>query len=253
MRNSILNKSIYAILAFCLLNMIFVSCGGKSTKTIIRMQKMEEGVQNPTSVEELEAAIKKYQDRATDLQLTESQIGIWYKMLATRYLDSKMYDKAMDSLKKAIEFYPANQNLYYWVGVCANHMAKASLDFNARGQLTNGKTQEAWNYIKLSESSYLRALELDDRNARTLYGLSLLYVFDMKEYEKAISLLEKLITIEKKNFDALFVLAGAYYAVGEGEKAVAIYERIPTMTKSKEIIASAESLKKQVLDSVYSK
>ena len=56
---------------------------------------MEENVGSPTTEAELKDAIKKYQDRVTDIQLANSQIGIWYKMLATRYLDAKMYGEAL--------------------------------------------------------------------------------------------------------------------------------------------------------------
>ena len=69
---------------FMVIIAVLMLCGcSKSSKTIIRMQKMEEGVGSPTTKEELQEAIKKYQDRVYDLQLAQGQIGIWYKMLGT--------------------------------------------------------------------------------------------------------------------------------------------------------------------------
>ena len=55
------------------------SCG-VSNKSIKRQQQMEEGVSNPTTIEELKDAISRYQERAADIQLANSQIGIWYKL-----------------------------------------------------------------------------------------------------------------------------------------------------------------------------
>ena len=105
-----------SIFAFFLAAFLLCGCSGKSSKTIIRLQKMEENVGSPTTEAELKDAIKKYQDRVTDIQLANSQIGIWYKMLATRYLDAKMYGEALKTFQTAIQYYPANQNLFYYGG-----------------------------------------------------------------------------------------------------------------------------------------
>ena len=116
-----MNK-IKAVILAAAVSIMFVSCGGVSNKTIIRHQKMEEGVDSPTSIEELKDAIKKYQERVADVQLAQSQIGIWYKILGTRYLDNKMYGEALKTFQEALTYYPDNQNLYYYVGVCAGYM-----------------------------------------------------------------------------------------------------------------------------------
>ena len=96
-----MNK-IKAILIVAVAAIVLVSCGGVSNKTIIRHQKMEEGVESPTTIEELKDAIKKYQERVADVQLAQSQIGIWYKILGTRYLDNKMYGEALKAFQEAL-------------------------------------------------------------------------------------------------------------------------------------------------------
>ena len=54
-------KIAFAALAIGLLvSSLLVSCGGVSNKTIIRHQKMEEGVSSPTTVEELKDALTEY-------------------------------------------------------------------------------------------------------------------------------------------------------------------------------------------------
>ena len=240
-----MNKIKSLFLSFLLLGLL-VSCGGVSNKTIIRHQKMEEGVESPTSIEELKEAIKKYQERVADVQLAQSQVGIWYKILGTRYLDNKMYGEALKAFQEALTYYPDNQNLYYYVGVCAGYMSHAALDYNA-----SGTNEVKYNYLKLAEEAYLRAIAIEDRYVRALYGLGVLYVFELDEPEKAIPHLEKALSIDTKNLDTMFVLARAYYSSYEFDKAVEIYDRIIDTTKSEETKKTAEENKSIVLDASY--
>ena len=228
------------------ISLALVSCGGVSNKTVIRHQKMEEGVDNPTTIEELKDAIKKYQERVADVQLAQSQIGIWYKILGTRYLDNKMYGEALKAFQEALTYYPDNQNLYYYVGVCAGYMSHAALDYNA-----SGTNEIKYNYLKLAEEAYLRAIAIEDRYVRALYGLGVLYVFELDEPEKAIPHLEKALSIDTKNLDTMFVLARAYYSSYEFDKSIAMYDRIIETTKSDDTKKTAEENKKIVLDASY--
>ena len=227
--------------------LLLVSCGGVSNKTVIRHQKLEEGVDSPTTIEELKDAIQKYQERVADVQLAQSQIGIWYKILGTRYLDNKMYGEALKSFEEALKYYPDNQNLYYYVGVCAGYMSHAALDYNA-----SGTNEVKYNYLKLAEEAYLRAIAIEDRYVRALYGLGVLYVFELDEPDKAIPHLEKALSIDTKNLDTMFVLARAYYSNYEFDKAVQIYDKIIETTKSDDTRKTAEENKSLVLDAAYS-
>ena len=240
-----MNK-IKSILLAAAASIMLVSCGGVSNKTIIRHQKMEEGVDSPTTIEELRDAIKKYQERVADVQLAQSQVGIWYKILGTRYLDNKMYGEALKCFQEALTYYPDNQNLYYYVGVCAGYMSHAALDYNA-----SGTNEVKYNYLKLAEEAYLRAIAIEDRYVRALYGLGVLYVFELDEPEKAVPHLEKALSIDTKNLDTMFVLARAYYSSYEFDKAVEIYDRIIETTKSEDTKKTAEENKKLVLDAAY--
>lgn len=225
---------------------ILCSCS-PSYKSVKRMQRMEEGVGNPTTKEEYEEAIKKYEKRAMDLVSTESQTGIWYKILGTRYLDQRMYGKALTCFQKAITYHPDNANLFYYVGVCAGYMANASLDYNA-----TGNTKEKDNYLKLSEQGYLRAIELDPGYYRALYGISVLYVFELDQSEKAIPYLERFLSVQTKDTDAMFILARAYYSNYEFEKASDLYDKIIEINPNKEKVSEAQANKKIVLDALYS-
>lgn len=235
------------VLSSIAITMLLSSCG-VSNKTVIRHQKMEEGVESPTTIEELKDAIAKYEERVADIQLAQSQIGIWYKILGTRYLDNKMYGEALKAFQQALQYYPDNQNLYYYVGVCAGYMSHAALDFGG-----TGATEIKYNYLRLAEEAYLRAITIEDRYVRALYGLGVLYVFELDEPEKAVQHLEKAISIDTKNIDAMFVLARAYYSSYEFDKSAGVYDKIIATTKSAEVKATAEENKRIALDAVYSK
>ena len=236
-------KKIVFFILTCLF--LFSSCG-VSNKRIIRMQKMEEGVGSPTTIEELKTAIEKYDARIADLQLSQSQVGIWYKILGTRYLDNKMYGEALKAFQSALQYYPDNQNLYYYVGICAGYMSHTALDYNATGNM-----EQKYNYLKLAETAYLRAIEIEPRYSRALYALSVLYVYELDEPAKAIPYLERVLDIEKKHTDAMFVLARAYYSTYEFDKAVEMYDKIISVTTSDKKKDDAEANKKIVLDASY--
>ena len=226
--------------------LVLSSCGGTNAKTIKRMQQLEEGVSSPTTEAELKAAIQKYQTRVEDMVLANQQVGIWYKMLGSRYLDNQMYGEALEAFRMATTYYPANQNLYYYVAVCAGYMANQSLDYSA-----TGSTAQKFNYLKLAESAYLEALKIDPKYARALYGIGVLYIFELDEPGKAIPYLETLAEVEKRNVDGMFLLAKAYYQTFEFEKAMAVYDKIISTTTSDEKKAQAEANKRQVLEAAY--
>lgn len=240
-----MEKKFKIFVSICAAVVLLCGCN-KSNKTLIRMQHLEENVKSPSTEAELKDAIAKYQDRVNDIQLAEAQTGIWYKMLAVRYLDAKMYGEALKNFQNAIQFYPTNQNLYYYVGVCAGYMAKASLDYNA-----TGSSSEKWNYYKLSESAYLQAIEYEPKYGRALYGLGVLYVYEMNECAKAIPYLERLLSFDTKNIDAMFVLARAYYVEANYDGAVELYDKIASLTKNEQKKKDALANKKIVLDASY--
>ena len=114
-----------------------------------------------------------------------------------------------------------------------------------------GSTAEKFNYLKLAESAYLRAIELENRYVRALYGLGVLYVFELDECDKAIPYLETASSIETRNTDIMFVLARAYYVEGKYDSAVEVYDKIISISKSDQKKKEAEANKKIVLDTAY--
>lgn len=233
-----------SVLAF---SVIFSGCN-YSNKALLqkRLQNIEKYSGNPGNIEEIKKGIEKYDAEARELAEKNAKIGIWYKILGTRYLDKKMYGKALESFQKAIEFYPENPNLYYYVGVSAAFVSHSALDFNG-----SGRNDAKMNYLRLSESAFKQALNIDGRYAKALYSLGVLYVYDLDDGEQAVKYLERYVEIEKRDTDGMQVLASAYYMTSQFEKAAEMYDKIISITKSAERKADAESKKKVMLDAIY--
>ena len=229
-----MKKRFCFVIITLLLILILGSCN--KVASIRRLQELEEGVSNPNTEAELKDAIRKYEKRVDDIIIAEGRIGIWYKILGSRYMDQKMYKKALKAFQSALEYYPENPNLFYQAGLAASLTAKNSLDF----ELT-GTDIEKKRYFALAVSAYKRALEIDPKHAKAVYALSVLYIFELNRPSEAIPILEKITEWEKKPIDHLFLLGAAYYMTGENEKAIAVYERIIEISSSAEKKAKAES------------
>ncbi|MBP5359254.1 MAG: tetratricopeptide repeat protein [Treponema sp.] len=241
--------SIVFFVSALIMSMTLLSCGD-TYKSVKRMQEMEEGVSSPTTKEELKEAIEKYDRRAIDLVTTQAQEGIWWKILGTRYLDEEMYGQAYECFQKAVSYYPDNANLYFYLAVCAGYIANSTIDWNVEAQ---GTTQEIkLRYLRVSEESYQRALSIDPKYYRAMYGIGVLYVFALEESDKAIPYLENFLAAQTKDSDGMFVLARAYYDTMQYEKAIAVYDKIIELKPSAQKIADAEANKKIITDVLYS-
>lgn len=229
-----MKKRFCFVIITLLLILILGSCN--KVASIRRLQELEEGVSNPNTEAELKDAIRKYEKRVDDIIIAEGRIGIWYKILGSRYMDQKMYKKALKAFQSALEYYPENPNLFYQAGLAASLTAKNSLDF----ELT-GTDIEKKRYFDLAASAYNRALEIDPKHSKAVYALSVLYIFELNRPAETIPILEKIAEWEKKPIDHLFLLGTAYYMTGENEKAIAVYERIIEISSSAEKKAKAES------------
>ena len=125
-----------SVIFFLLVFSAFFAGCSYSNKALLqkRLQNMEKYSGNPGNIEEIKKGIEKYDSEAQELVEKNAKIGIWYKILGTRYLDRKMYGKALESFQSALEFYPENPNLYYYVGVSATYVSHSALDFKSSAE-----------------------------------------------------------------------------------------------------------------------
>jgi tetratricopeptide (TPR) repeat protein len=120
-------------------------------------------------------------------------------------------------------------------GVSAGKVAHDTVGFSASAD------KEREQYYKLSENSYKRALELDAAYIKPMYGLAVLYVFELNRPAEAIPLLDRYLSVNTSDFQAMFILARAHAVTGNYKQAIEIYEKIISKSKKKEIQAEASN------------
>jgi tetratricopeptide (TPR) repeat protein len=191
-------------------------------------------------VEEIQGEIERYRKEVDRTVEATGQIGVYYKMLAIEFMRGAMYGEAYSALERALEIQPENPILFYYSAVCAARMSGAQVISEDR---------MAW--LDRSEALYRRAVTLDPGYAAALYGLSVLYVFELDRPEEAEVLLERLLSVESKHIDGRFLLARAYYSLGKLEKAIELYREIESLTGTNQIVEQARSSREQIEGELY--
>jgi tetratricopeptide (TPR) repeat protein len=189
----------------------------------------------PETIEGLRKAIALYEDQIERNVKEGAQTGTYWKILAVRLADKGMHNDALNALERAIYFIPEDPVLYNLAGVSAGIVAKSIVGFSASAE----KDKE--HYFKLSENSYKRALELDVTYAKSMYGLSVLYVFELDRPSEAIPYLDRYLSMNTSDYQAMFILARAYAVTGNYRQAIETYEKIISRSKKKEIQAEASN------------
>ncbi|MDR2589217.1 MAG: tetratricopeptide repeat protein [Spirochaetales bacterium] len=158
-------------------------------------------------------------------------------MLALAYMDSTMYGKALEALEEAIKISPELHTLFVYRAVCAGRFAKALHDEVQRAAL-----------FRTAEDSYLRAINLDPTSTNALYGLGILYTYELERPEETVPLMEKILAREKRNVDALFLLAASQYFLGNTEAALDAYDQIIAISDAGSRREEARKNKRVILE-----
>jgi tetratricopeptide (TPR) repeat protein len=199
----------------------------------------------PQNNEDLRKAISLYEEKIEQHVKDAAQTGVYWKILATRLHDKKLYTEALEALEHAIQYTPEDPVLFYLAGVSAAVLAKTP-DLSVRGDAS----AQGRNY-EIAEQSYIRAISLDDRYARPRYALSILYVFEFGRPAEAIPHLLKVIEIAPSDVEAMFVLARAYFMTEQYGSAIDMYDRIIPAAKDAARKKEAENNKETVLKVMY--
>ncbi|GHV77256.1 hypothetical protein AGMMS49942_20770 [Spirochaetia bacterium] len=191
----------------------------------------------PETIEGLRTAIKAYEAKIAMQVKDTAQTGVYYKILANRLQDRGLHGEALEALEKAIYYTPTDPALHYMVGVSAGIMAKSALNFKDK-------------YYTLAEEGYLRAISLDERYVRPLYGLGVLYTFELGRSREAIPYLSRSLAISP-DVDTMFVLARSYYMIEAYQEAAEVYKQIIGFTKDPVKQNEAQANRQMVLDIIH--
>ena len=183
----------------------------------------------PETIEGLRQAIAIYEDQIERNVREGAQTGVYWKILAIRLADRNMHNDALYALERAIYFNTEDPTLFYLTGVSAASAAKSIVGFTTNAQ------REREHFYNLAENAYKRALELDITYTKPMYGLGILYVYELNRPQDAIVYLERSLQIFPSDIPAMFVLASAYYMTNNLRRAVDMYDRIVTRTRDNNI------------------
>jgi len=240
-KKGLLRAAASALLALAALSL--TACGrprGAYLQGLKGMEPAEGGTLTDRQIEELKAGIRKYRAEVERKVRATQQLGIYYRMLALRYIDLQMYSPAYEALEQARTIYPENAVLFYYSAVCAARMGQAQPEPAQRAE-----------WLQRSERLYRRAISLDPDYPGALYGLAVLYTFELDRIEEAAPLLERLLQKQKNHTDALFLLANVYYRLGRLERALELYDRLARMNLPADRRQDARDNKRRIEEELH--
>jgi len=231
-----MKKTKQLLIGFCLIlvaaGLVFLVIQGEGKKNrelARRIAELSPRGGPPQTIEGLRQAIALYEDQIERNVREGAQTGVYWKILGIRLADRSMHFDALAALERAIYFNGEDPVLFNLTGVSAGIVAKNTVGFSANAE------REREQYFKLAENSYLRAIELDGSYTKPLYGLGVLYVFELNRPQDAIPYLEQNLRVSPSDISAMFVLARAHVMTGSYQEAIDLYDRIISRTRDKKI------------------
>lgn len=244
-----ISTPVFKVAAIGFIGLVFLgSCTRKDDSLLTAMFDIEARSMKgapPSTVEELRAAIAQYGTEVEKTVAAHERVAGYWRLLAVKYMERGLFGEAYEAALKALRFYPTNSGLYYVAGLSAAFLSRV-----ATAEYGGGQTTRA-GWLQASEGAYKESIRLDERNTRSLYGLAVVYSFELEDHEAAIPLLERMLGIDTMNMDALFLYARSLYGAGRMQDAVDVYEKVISSSRIEERRDQAAANKKQILDELY--
>lgn len=210
-------------------SLAFTGCGGDGDselpQPLIDLSSSQYRGQeiNPARVAELEAALARYQNEIEETVRRQAELSVFYKSLGVAYLEEGMFGLAAETLMKATAIDATNPVLFYLIGVASAQQALASIDDGAQA-----------THHADAEQAYARAIDIDPTYVDALYALSVLLLYELDRARDAESYIDRVLTSEPGNINAMFVRAALMAASGRPERAIEQYQVIISTSSSEE-------------------
>ncbi len=199
------------------------------------------GAPTNAAIEDLKQGIDRFQAEVDRKVSAAQNLGVYWKMLALKYVDNGMYGLALDALDEAAAVYPENPILFQYMGVSAARAAKGII----------ADTGERARLFARAEAAYRRAIFLDPAYVNAMYGLAVLLALELDRPAEAKPLLDGVLAREPENVDALFLLGRIAYVEGRYEDALDAFDRVLATRPPERIAAQAEQNKREVKGALY--
>ena len=235
--SKILYLTFFASIVFSLF-----SCGRDDSDLLERMSQMEgDGsivydIENDDNYRKLKKDIDKYRKVIDEKIDAAEKLGTYYKLIGLKYLDYSMYGLALESFEEALAIYPENPNVLYYAGLVSARLSK-----------TEESESESYRLLLQAERYYKASLLVNNRFSSPMYGLAILYVYELDQPELAIPLMELYNTIQKSSMSGRFLLAASLFAAGREGEAVEAYNVIIDKSDDPLEVESARSNRNSIL------
>jgi cytochrome c-type biogenesis protein CcmH/NrfG len=229
----------------CAAALAIASLGGCARRTAAWLEPLKTlepgGAPTNAAIEDLKRGIVRYQAEVDRKVSAAQNLGVYWKMLALKYVDNGMYGLALQALDEAVAIYPENPILFQYMGISAARAAKSLVADPA----------EQVRLFTRAEAAYRRAIFLDPSYVNALYGLSVLLALELGRPGEAEPLLAQVLELEPKNLDALFLLGRIAYADGRYGDAVDAYDRILAARPPEKLRDQAEQNARQAKEALH--
>ena len=230
--------AVFSVLIILLLS----SCSASKNREslALRMAENEGEAENDERIAELKSSIRGVEKQVEKTIESVKDEGTYWRLLALKYMDYKMWGEALNAYNEAVSIYPENAALLYNRAICAGQMG-----------LSADTPELKASYFSKAESGYRRALEVDPRYSPPYYALSVLLVFELDRPLEAAPLLQDYLKIERSNINGRFLLARVYLEAGMKSEALDLYEEIMNLARDKTDKLKAEELYNRVAGGEY--
>jgi tetratricopeptide (TPR) repeat protein len=199
----------------------------------------------PVGIDNMKKAIALYETEINRLVDDTVRVASYWKILAARYQERGLFNEALEALEHAQKYNPDDPVVANMIGVSAANIGKGYVD------ISGADPQKSQRMYALAEEAFLKSIELNETYSPPLYGIGVLYTFDLNRPADAIPYLQRQMELVKNDYDTMFVLARAYYMTKQYEQALDMYDQIIANTRSAETKAQAETNKQQVWTEYY--
>ncbi|MFP4066289.1 MAG: tetratricopeptide repeat protein [Spirochaetaceae bacterium] len=218
--------------------MLLAGCDSEESPLLDGLVESEGGREEVSEerIEELKRQIAANREIVEEKVEAAGELGVYYRMLGRAYMNRELYGPALDAFEEALEIETANPRAFYQAAVAAGYLGNAA-----------GTEEEAVPYFEKAERYYGRAVELDPEYADALYGLAVLYVFEMDRPEEALSLLDRAMDAGISRARALMVKGRALLELGRRQEAAEVYGQAAERTTDDALRRRAEENRRQIL------
>ena len=242
-RNKVVLKTIQILFIYSFIVLSLVSCKKRGHPDLLeRMKLMEDDggssldLENKERSEQLEKDILYFSDILNKKIEAGDKLGTYYKLIGLKYLDYSMYFLALEAFERALEIYPENPNILCYAGLASSRLGK-----------TAGSDSEEEEFLAKGVRYYRASLSFKGDFSPSLYGLAIVYVYELDQPELAIPLLETYNKIQKSSMKGRFLLAAAHFAMGNRDLALDIYNYIIDKSTDDTEIESASNNRNTIL------